>query len=177
MLRGGGIGSNKQHAHIGNMAECGPDFLAVDDEFVALQFGTGLQRGEVRPGIWFRKPLAPDFLSGKHRRDEAAASFPRKRLVFAQSCGLTIRLREVLKTRTVVQPRLGRFDSGAAPLQVPRRWEGRAPNRLPGMAEPGSGEVSRDQGGLRPWARRLTRCLRRVSRSRLQGATRPRSPG
>ena len=28
-------------------------------------------------------------------------------------------------------PRLGRFDSGAAPLRPPRRWEGRAPKRWP----------------------------------------------
>jgi len=49
----------------------GPDFLAVDDEFVADNLGAGSQRGEIRTGARLGIALAPDLLGGQDFRQIA----------------------------------------------------------------------------------------------------------
>src|SRR5260370_9468949 len=70
MLGGVGIGAYHQHAPVGEMRERGPDFLAVDDELVALELGAGAGGGEVRTGVRFREALAPDLFAAQNLRQE-----------------------------------------------------------------------------------------------------------
>src|SRR5260370_3614208 len=51
---------------VGVVGVGGPDFLAVDDEIVAVALGAGLQRGEVRSGIRLGIALAPADRSEEH---------------------------------------------------------------------------------------------------------------
>ncbi len=63
MLRHARVGPGQQDAVIGIVCAGGPDLLAVDDPFVAILDGAGLQARNIRPGRRFGKELAPDFLA------------------------------------------------------------------------------------------------------------------
>src|SRR5690606_26666041 len=43
----------------------GPDLLTVDDEFVAVAYRLGTQRGQVGARTWFGVTLCPDMLAGQ----------------------------------------------------------------------------------------------------------------
>ena len=53
------VGAHQNKAPIGHVRGRGPDLLAVDDVFVALALGGGLEGGKVRPGAGLGKTLAP----------------------------------------------------------------------------------------------------------------------
>jgi len=55
----GGVGAHQAENPVGEVGIGGPDFLAVDDEIVAVAFGAGLQRGEIGAGIRLGITLAP----------------------------------------------------------------------------------------------------------------------
>src|SRR6202044_1407714 len=59
MLFGSRIGPHQAEDPVGEVGVGGPDLLAGDDEIVAVALGAGLQRGEVRSGIWLGIALAP----------------------------------------------------------------------------------------------------------------------
>src|SRR5208282_4142859 len=68
VLRRLGIGPNEQDTHVSVMGLGGPHLLPIDEEVIALLDSLSLQRGEIRTGIGFRKPLAPDLAGGKNSR-------------------------------------------------------------------------------------------------------------
>ena len=59
MLLGRAIGAHQAEDPVGVVRIRRPDLLAGDDEIVAVAFGAGLQRGEVRSGVRFGIALAP----------------------------------------------------------------------------------------------------------------------
>ena len=63
-------GAADQVAVVGDLAEAGPDLLAVDDEVVAVAHGAGLQRGEVGAGVGLAHPDAPRGLAGQDAGEE-----------------------------------------------------------------------------------------------------------
>ena len=68
MLLGGRISPHQTEYPVGVVRIRGPDLLAVDDEIVAVAFGAGLQRGEVRSGIRLGIALAPADQAGRDLR-------------------------------------------------------------------------------------------------------------
>src|SRR5690606_19123206 len=61
----------QQQPPIGAVRAARPDLLAVDDELVALQHGTGAQAGEVRARVWLGEELAPDLVGSQDVPQEA----------------------------------------------------------------------------------------------------------
>ena len=60
----------KQEDVVGILRLGRPDLLAVDDPFVAVEFGSRLEAGQVRPGVGLAEPLAPGDLALEDARDE-----------------------------------------------------------------------------------------------------------
>ena len=57
------------------IAERGPDLAAVDDIFVTVFHGTGLNITQVRAVIGLRETLTPDFFAGQDVLDVPLAIF------------------------------------------------------------------------------------------------------
>ncbi len=64
MLHLVGIGAGDDHAVIALVGQGGPHLLAVDDPFVTVEFGLGLQAGDVGSGAGLGEHLAPHRLAG-----------------------------------------------------------------------------------------------------------------
>ena len=67
-----GRGPADEVAVVGDLAEAGPDLLAVDDEVVAVADRPGLERGQVRAGLGLAHPDAPRGLTGQDAGEELA---------------------------------------------------------------------------------------------------------
>ena len=63
MLRGVRVGAGEQEAVVGELGLGGPHLLPVDHPLVPVEHRTGLQGGQVRPGVGFAEPLAPPHLA------------------------------------------------------------------------------------------------------------------
>ncbi len=59
-----GVGAGQQHAHVGLLPVGGPYLLPVDDPFVAVPDGPGLEPGQIRTGRRLGEELAPRLLTG-----------------------------------------------------------------------------------------------------------------
>ena len=64
VLRRIGVGAGDEHAHVGRLAERGPDLLPVDHPFVAVSDGLGGQAGKIGAGAGLAEQLAPCLLAG-----------------------------------------------------------------------------------------------------------------
>ena len=65
------IGSGDEHAEVGDVGECVPHLLAVDDPFVTVLDRLGAETSKVGAGAGFGEQLAPLLLAGEHRSEEA----------------------------------------------------------------------------------------------------------
>ena len=70
VLRGIGIGSGDEHAHVGDLAAGGPDLLAGDDVLVTVLLGLAGEAGEVRSGARLGEQLTPADRTVEDRRKE-----------------------------------------------------------------------------------------------------------
>ena len=70
VLRGIGIGSGDQHAHVGDLAARRPDLLAGDDVLVTVLLGLAGEAGEVRTSTGLGEQLAPADRTVEDRRKE-----------------------------------------------------------------------------------------------------------
>ena len=61
-----GVGAGEQEAVVGVVALCGPNFLAVNDPFVTVEYGSGFQTCQVAPAVWLTETLAPARLTAKN---------------------------------------------------------------------------------------------------------------
>jgi hypothetical protein len=59
VLGGIGVGAGQQEDVVGELGLGGPHLLAVDHPLVAVEFGPGLERGQVAAGVGLGEPLAP----------------------------------------------------------------------------------------------------------------------
>ena len=71
MLRRLRVGAGDEHAPIAQVGERVPHLLAVDDPLVAVADCLGGEAGEVAAGAGLTEQLAPLFLAGEHRTEEA----------------------------------------------------------------------------------------------------------
>ena len=67
MLGRVGVGADEGEEGVGGVGGGGPDFLAVDDEVVAVADGAGGERGEVGAGAGFGVALRPGDFAGEDR--------------------------------------------------------------------------------------------------------------
>ena len=65
------IGAGDEHAEVGDVGECVPHLLTVDDPFVAVLDRFGTETGKVGAGAGFGEQLTPLLLAGEHRAKEA----------------------------------------------------------------------------------------------------------
>ena len=101
MLLGRAIGAHQAENPVGVVGVRRPDLLAGDDEIIAVAFGAGLQRGEVRSGVRLGIALAP--------ADQARGDLRQMLLL--------LRLGAVFQQRRPEHPDAERLDSGGrAPI-------------------------------------------------------------
>ena len=75
MLGALSLGAHKAEDHVGILGGGGPDFLAVDDEIMAVFHGAGLQRGQIGAGAGLGIALTPDNFAAQGGRNILALLF------------------------------------------------------------------------------------------------------
>ena len=70
-----GIRATQHEAPVRPLRPGGPDFLAVDHPFVAIEASARLDVSQVGPGVWLRVALTPDRLTARDGGQEARLLF------------------------------------------------------------------------------------------------------
>ena len=61
-----GVGAGEQEAIVGVVALCGPNFLTIDDPFIAVKNCCGFQTCQVASAVWLTEALTPARLTAKN---------------------------------------------------------------------------------------------------------------
>ncbi len=67
----GEVGAGEEDVPVGDVGAARPDFLAVNDPFVAVAFGFGFEASDIGAVLGFGVALAPDFVAVENVGDEA----------------------------------------------------------------------------------------------------------
>ncbi|MNY02674.1 hypothetical protein D3C86_1352540 [compost metagenome] len=133
-----GVGAHQAEDPVGVMGQGGPGFLTIDHVVVAITYGAGLDRGQVRTGARLGIALTPPVFSAENARQETRLLFRRTELDDHRGNHVDAKRHDPRRAESGTfffeNVFLHRAPAGAAELHGPT---GRQPSALIEQAHPG----------------------------------------